>query len=247
MNTPFIDPAAASAGSPIVVGALRLHIPVPSEAKTETIDVQASPFTPDGYPAGAPVHQSLHLSLRAGGPSDTIDYEWLVPLPLKPGRYQVRFAARVEETDAVGSVFADVDVPKFLSTPLSLSGVVISTDPAPPAAPKDAFAKIIPVVPNTARTFAKSDHAVAFVRICCGGAASLAPVNVAMTISDSTGTIVIHQSDTLAAASFNSATRAGDDRLALPLDRLTAGNYVMMIEATLGGATDKRAVRIAVK
>ena len=170
VNTPFVDPAT---GSPIVVGALRLHIQAPSEAKTETVDVQASPFTPDGYPTGPPVRQSLHLSLRPGGPSDTIDYEWLVPLPLKPGRYQVRFAARVEETDTVGSVFADVDVPKFLSTPVSLSGVVIATDPAPSAAPKDTFAKIIPVVPNTARTFAKSDRASAFAQIYQGGAASL--------------------------------------------------------------------------
>ena len=48
-----------------------------------------------------------------------------------------------------------------------------------------------------------------------------------MTVTDSTGTIVIHQSDTLAAASFDSATRAGDDRLALPLDRLTAGKYLV--------------------
>jgi hypothetical protein len=45
--------------------------------------------------------------------------------------------------------------------------VVLSSERAPFAAPKDAFAAIIPVVPTTQREFERSDRATAFVRISC--------------------------------------------------------------------------------
>ena len=58
-------------------------------------------------------------------------YEAVTTLPLEPGTYELRAAARHERTGDVGSVHAYLDVPDFNRSALTLSGVVLLDRNAP--------------------------------------------------------------------------------------------------------------------
>ena len=170
----------------------------------------------------------------------------LTPLHLKPGRYNVRYSAHSARLDKTGSVYTDVTVPDFEKEKLSLSGVVVSGDPMPFAAPQDAFAGIIPVVPTTQREFEHSDRAHAFVRIYIGGRQPPGRVDVTARITDANAAAVAVKTDGVAAERFETK-RSTDYTYDLPLARLAPGSYLLTIEARADAVTVRRNVRFSVK
>jgi VWFA-related protein len=244
MLAPF---ASLSAVGGTVAIALELSQPAPKERSAGTIDVEAKAFTPDGYARGDHA-QTVHLSLLPGGSDDALArYQVLSQMDLKPGRYQLRIGAHTSIGDLTGSVFADVEVPDFAAVPVSLSGVLIEASPTTPAVPKDALASLVPVVPTAERTFDRRDHASAFVRVYQGGATPLVPATLTITILNDKSETMLKREDAIGAASFNTKTRAADDRITLPLDTLAPGDYLLTIETTRDKTSARRDVRFSVR
>lgn len=237
---PGRDPKAATTG---VLASLRITRPAPAEQEAEQIQVMAKVFTPQGKEVGT-VRQNAVLRLRPSGSDARFDV--LTQLGLKPGRYSVRFSAHSVVLGKTGSVYTDVTVPDFDKEKLSLSGVVISGDDMLVAAPKDAFATVIPVVPTTERDFSRLDRARAFVRIYQKGKQPAAPVDVTVRVTDANGSDVITKTGEVAADAFRAA-RSADYIYELPLRTLTPGAHLLTIEAKLGSITTRRDVRFAVR
>jgi hypothetical protein len=126
-----------------------------------------------------------------------------------------------------------------------MSGVVLTGEPMPVAAPTDAFAGIIPIVPTTRREFEKGDRARAFVRIYQRERASVVQVNARIT--DAADRIAVDKPDTLSESRFASHN-AADYTYELPIASLSPGNYLLSIEAKLDKKTSvRRDVRFALR
>ncbi len=241
---PFASSSATGATVTIAVG---ISEPSPLARTLGAVDLETRAFTEDGYSQGTAQNQTAHLTLAGGGSDDMARYQVLSHIDLKPGRYQLRIAAHSSIDDRTGSVFTDVDIPDFANAPVSLSGVLLESTPAPTAAPKDALAAIVPVVPTATRTFDQRDRINAFVRVYQGGKAPLMPVTLAIHVVNDKGDTVSQRDDVLSATSFGTATRSADDRIAVPTASLPAGEYLLAIETTIDKTTARRDVRFTIK
>ena len=208
------------------------------------IDWEVRAFDPEGRPRGVQT-QRARLSLAPTG--GDVQVELLTRMDLKPGAYQLRLAAHDAAQNKSGSVYADVDVPDFGKAAVSLSGVLLSSSSAPPAAPRDALAALVPVVPTARRAFSASDRVAAFLRVYQSGDVKklASPVPFVLRISSTDATPIVNQSQVLEPARF--VNRAADVNFELPLSALKPGPYLLTIEATLGKTTARRDVRFEIR
>ena len=242
---PFVLSTDAKGKGPATGLLTTLHVSriAPPDARSEEFQVLAKVFTPEGKPVGTG-RQTATLKLRPTGRDAHLDI--LLPIPLKPGRYNLRISAHSADLNKTGSVYSDVTIPDFKKEMLSLSGAVISVEPMPMTAPRDAFAAIIPVVPTTRRDFERSDRAKAFVRIYRGAKAPVGRVDVMTRVTDANGTEVVSKTDAVAAEAFGPA-RSADYTYDLPVSTLSPGAYLLTIEVRFGAMASRRDVRFSVR
>jgi VWFA-related protein len=190
--------------------------------------------------------QSLELpTAKLAGTS--VQYEVLTDLPLKPGRYELRGGVRDDDREVTGSVYTYVDVPDFTKAPFSVSGVVVQAQPGPLAAPARAFQALMPVVPTVRRTFARTDRVATFLRIYQAADKPALPVTVAVRIvGESPSVQPVDERDTIAPDRFGSSHSA-DYQFGLPINTLTAGQYLLTITVTNGSRSERRQVRFNVQ
>jgi len=118
--------------------------------------------------------------------------------------------------------------------------------PAAPAAPDDALADVIPVVPTSERSFLRVDRVSAFFRVYQGGTSAPGPVRLDTRITDAQDQVVFDLPQTLEPDRFATA-RSTDVTFALPLVRLVPGDYLLTFEAAVGTTTVRRDVQINVR
>jgi VWFA-related protein len=238
---PFAVPGSSEAVLAIVLG---VRQPAPTARTMDGLNLQFRAFTPRGEPRGM-TRQHLDAIIPAG-PGGEVLFEVLSDLRLKPGQYALRFAAESERLGKAGSVYADVEVPDFAKASLSLSGVLLTSEPRPPAAPADALAAFVPIVPTTLREFGDRHRASAFVRIYQGGRSAPEPVTVTARVLDEASRVIAEHVEVFEPARFATA-RAADFRYALPFSGVVApGLHLLRIEATRGTTTVRRDVRFSV-
>jgi VWFA-related protein len=213
-------------------------------ATAAELDWEVRAFDPEGRPRGV---QQQRARLALGAVGGDVRLELLTRMDLKPGTYQLRLAAHDAAQNRSGSVYADVDVPDFGKAAVSMSGVLVSSPGGPPAAPKDAFATLVPVIPTAIRSFTTTDRVAAFVRVYQSGDVKkpAAPVPFTIRLTGTDETPLVNQKQTLEPARF--AARAADVRFDLPIPSLKPGPYLLTLEATLGKTTARRDVRFEIR
>jgi VWFA-related protein len=265
--TPAPSPMTAGLQSPIPVGDIDLQagasafqsggglpvvgvvvgvdqtMPVRKAVTADTVEVVVSAYNGDGKPAGS-VNTHFKVELPVG--TGDIQYEVLAPLALKPGHYDLQIATSSSFTEKKGSVNCEVEVPDFASDPLSLSGVVLSSDPAGFVAPRDALRAFLPVVPTSRRSFFRGERVTAFLRAYQGGQEPPVRATLAVSITDSHGAVVFETGEAMPAGAFT-VSRSADYRLDLPLDGLSPGPHLLTFQATAGTRTSRRQVRFEVQ
>jgi VWFA-related protein len=158
-------------------------------------------------------------------------------LELAPGDYEIRIAVRNPESGEVSSVFAPITVPSFANASLSMSDVVVEASSSVSAA----------MHPTIRRAFKTSEHMQATLHVYEGldRDDDIATATIALRVLDPSGRAVHEQTLTLNAQDF--ARRRADCRLAIPLDRLSAGEYLLKIDAAADKATASKAIRFRVE
>jgi VWFA-related protein len=204
------------------------------------VNVLAGAYGRDGRSIDSHV-QTIGVT-PAPGARQEFEYEVLSRLRLKPGRHEIRLAAEDLTRQLRGSVYSYVDIPDFAKAPLSLSGVVLSVAAKPPAA---ALADVLPLTPTAQRAFAPSAHVTAFLRVYEGGGGAPAPVTISPRVLDDQGRTFFEQPGVL--TTQGTPVRSADYRLDLPLSKLSAGEYLLTIEAQRGNRTARRDVRFGVR
>jgi hypothetical protein len=242
-----IAPLAGKATTdPTVTIVLGIQGAAPSQPSSDTIEIQISAFTPDGMARGSSTQQAA-IGIRASATPETVRYEALSQIKLKPGRYQLRIGAHSMMSNATGSVFADVDVPDFAKERVSLSGVLIEAQPGVASGPRTAFGAMVPVIPTGQRTFTTSDRVSAFLRLYQGATGPLSAVSLKTRIINESGVAATNDTVTLAPDRFDAGSRSLDHRLEIPMGTLAPGQYLLAFEAAIDAVTARRYVRFTAK
>lgn len=242
MAAPFAIAGKKEAAIAVMVG-VRQPIRETGVRTTERVGFQVNAFNVDGKAFGAK-RMDVMVTLRPEA-SGMGEYELLSRLDLKPGRYQLRVALNVSSLTTSGSLYYDVDVPDFQKAPVSFSGMVLAARPSPPVTPKDGLPGVLPVTPTTRRSFSASDRVVAFTRVYQGGKDALAAVPLRIQLRNQDDFLIMNRQESLPAETF-SKERSADVNIAVPLERLAPGAYLLTLESTLGKTTVKREVRFDV-
>jgi VWFA-related protein len=215
---------------------LTMRVPPSIRTVDETVTVVHNVYV-NGSP-GAPVKQELPLSLHSGT-DDVRRYDAFSKLSLSPGRYEIRLNAFNRTIDRSGTVFAEVEVPDFTKSPLTMSGVAIGTKRAAAEDRAGVLSELLPVIPTSERDFAPSDAVCAFFRVFQPGTSAVAPVTLQIMLLDMTNKTVVDRSETLPAEAFGDS-RTASHLIDLPLSGLTRGPYVFSVTAKLPSGTSAR-------
>lgn len=222
--------------------------PAPDASRDTPLEIIVGAFDATGRPQ-ASARQSLDLSWPApvSGVA-TRRVEALSRLDLDPGDYEIRVAVAGADLADAASVFTHLTVPDYTILPFSISHVVFAAGSGTTTAPPEFLAGILPVVPTTARTFARTTGATAFLRVYQGTMRrdDLQPVAIRVRIIDVQGTTVRDQVLGLAPEAF-AADRTANATLTVPVQNLLPGEYLLRLEASMGDRVVGRAVRFGVK
>jgi hypothetical protein len=174
----------------------------------------------------------------------------LTKTDLEPGRYQLRIAVGTAQRG--GSVIYDLDVPDFSKKELSMSGVVLRGPSEPdgnflPAG--DPLQALGVQAPTTMRVFRDGDRVAVLAEIYDATGGRAHTVDVRAVLRDEAG------AETQVAAvsrSSDELKKSGDMMrfdAALPLAKLSAGRYVLSVEAksSAGGNPVVRTVPFRVR
>jgi hypothetical protein len=104
----------------------------------------------------------------------------------------------------------------------------------------------LPIVPTTARAFSASDRVTAFLRVYQGGSGMLKPVTMTAQVVDSRDQTAIRQVTTVTPEEFGKR-RSADYSFVLPTSRLSPGEHLLTIDATLERRHQARAVRFTIR
>jgi VWFA-related protein len=219
--------------------AIAAGLALPSDAPVPpALALVVAAFTDTWKQAGT-VRQSFTIDPREPGRSAVLDFTSRLDLP--PGRYELRAALEDTTTGRAGSAFLSVIVPDFDKSRLVLSGATLGMH-ASPIATGSPLAGVLPFAPTTRREFDATDAIDAFVQVRQGGGNAMTAVSLVTRVLDGDGDARWSETTTLTPAQFG-AGRQANVRTTLPLARLEPGEYLLSIEATAGGTTDRREVR----
>lgn len=155
-------------------------------------------------------------------------------LDLPPGKYQLRIAARAANSDAVGSVIYDLDIPDFGKPPLSISGIALmsaltSRIPTPP--PGKEFFDVLRDVPTARREFSRDDVLGFALEVYDRRGSTPHTVTITSTVTSDTGTVLAKGSDVRRSEEIGKSGGGYDYAQKLPLNGFAPGRYVLRVEA----------------
>ena len=156
-----------------------------------------------------------------------------IRVPLPPGHYQLRVAGRDAGSGRVGSVHCDVDVPDFWSTPLSVSGIVLTAEEAgqiPNPRPDAKLKELLPASPITTREFAPSDTITLFAEVY-DNVAGAHVVQIATSVQDEDGRVRFKYEDPRESSELDGKSGGFTHTARIPVGELGPGAYALRVEA----------------
>lgn len=156
-------------------------------------------------------------------------------LDLPPGRYQLRVAARTANAPALGSVYADLEVPDFSKPPLVISGVAVASAGAARIPTGGGFAplkELLPAQPTTAREFSTLDTLALVAEIYDNELKTPHTVDVSTRVQADDGSVKFRNDQerkTEELVSVGGGTFV--HRIQIPLKEIPPGSYTLRVEA----------------
>lgn len=157
-------------------------------------------------------------------------------LELAPGRYQVRAGAFMPGKGLVGSVHEDIEVPDFAKTPLTMSGLVVTSGVAgyiPTARFDPRMRDVLPAPPSTQRDFRNDEAMALFAEIYAAAGVPSSGVTLTTRVTNAAGEKVFERQDVRTAEDMK-RTKNGYS-LQLSLRQFPPGDYRLRFEASVPG------------
>ena len=241
---PFLQARGQGSGAVVVLRVRDEAGPRPNRTN-EKVDLQISAFTPEGAARGTTRYET-EVTLRPG-PAGPIEYEVLSSVPLRPGRYQLRLSAHIGSKGRSGSVYYDVDIPDFSGEPVSLSGVLLTSDQRPVSSDNARIRDYVSTLPTAKRSFTSGERVSAFARVHQSMRSQPAAVNVSITVVDAAGIARLKQALAIPAPAIGAGDRSADVSVEIPVKTLPPGPYVLTFDAMSSRGSARRSVRFEVR
>jgi hypothetical protein len=158
----------------------------------------------------------------------------LTRIQLPPGRYQLRVATNQISTGAVGTVLYDLEVPDFSKTPLSISGIALTSASAsrlPTVRADDDLKQVLPAAPMGSRLFPVNDELALFTEIYDNTAATSHKVDITTTVTTDEGKVVFKSEEARDSSDIQGKSGGYGYSLRVPLEGMGEGIYVLKVEA----------------
>jgi VWFA-related protein len=218
---------------------------------TNTVELSYIAFDPSGS-ATTRGSKTLDLSLQPQNRDALSEHglRFATELTLAPGRYQVRLAAKEAIGGRSGSVFWDIDVPRF-DAPLSMSGVVLSSErvgAAPTVNDAATLKTMFPGVTTASRSFSLEDTVGVFAEIY-DGAATPHDIDLSVAVLADDGFEMFKETATRPSTDLSAERGSLAYVTRIPLEDLAPGVFILRVEArsSLGGDPVVRDVRFEIK
>lgn len=209
----------------------------------DAVEVVLNAYGEAGKLAGS-VTTHAQVGLPVGG--ETINYELLAPIRLKPGRYELRVGVGTTVDPKAGSLTCELEVPDFARLPLSISGLVLTKTPSGASAPRDALKSFLSVIPTAQRVFQPDERVTVVFRVYQGGSNQVRSVPLRVRILKADGTAVFEQREIVDSGLF-ARERTVERRVVLPLDQCASGQHLLEVDAGDGKDVVRRQLRVEIR
>ena len=155
-------------------------------------------------------------------------------LELQPGRYVLRVAVREGNTRKAGMATYDIEVPDFTKTPLTMSGLALTSamsGVAPTIRPKDPLEKLMPGPLTTYREFPQGDELALFAEIY-DNVKQPHKTEIVTTVKAEGGQTVFETREERDSSELAGSAGGYGIQARVPLKALAPGLYVLRVEAT---------------
>jgi len=152
---------------------------------------------------------------------------------LPPGRYVLRVGARDANSERVGAVYCDLEVPDFAKLPLAMSGLVISSEQTSLANPRPdkSLTTLLPGSPAVIRDFPQNDQIGVLAEIYDAKVATLHDIDIVTTIVGEDGQEAYRHEDKRSTAELRGTEGGFGYLLKIPMASLSPGSYLLRVEA----------------
>jgi VWFA-related protein len=153
---------------------------------------------------------------------------------LPPGRYVLRVGARDANSELVGAVHCDVEVPDYAKLPVSMSGVILASAETATANPRPdpELGKLVAEVPAVIREFRRTDEISALAEIYDAKLATPHNIDIVTTVVGEDGREVFRREETRSTSQIQAAWGGFGYLMNVPLATIAPGAYLLRIEAT---------------
>jgi VWFA-related protein len=170
---------------------------------------------------------------------------------LKPGRYQIRIAARDPNGSKAGSVIHDLRVPDLRKPPIAISDLLVASASATRVATiyvDPQLQGVLTIPPTTSRQFASSDTITVIGEVYDNRKEDIRPLRVTTSVTDVSGAVVYRAEEAIESFAFEPKRRSYRHRVSVPLRGIAPGEYVLKVVVTGGGdAPVTKEIAIAVQ
>jgi len=155
-------------------------------------------------------------------------------LDLPPGKYQLRVAAHDSGGGNVGSVLLDLDVPDFLKSPFTISGLALTSAAGTVMPTVRADEQLKAVMPGPAialRTFPQNDEIVLFAEVYDNAGSTPHKVDITATVTADEGKVMFTANEVRDSSDLGGQRGGYGYTTKIPLKDLAPGSYVLKVEA----------------
>ena len=155
-------------------------------------------------------------------------------LQLKPGRYQIRVAARESGGGRLGSLNYDVEVPDFSEESLALSGIAIASASAlniSTAKADDQLKEVLPGPPTALRVFPRGDSLAVFAEVYDNDVKAPHVVDITTTVVSEDGRNVFKTAEERSSTELQGKPGGYGHQARFQLKDFTPGTYLLTVEA----------------
>ena len=162
-------------------------------------------------------------------------------LELKPGRYQIRIAARDPNSNKAGSVMHDLRVPDFSKAPIAMSDLVLASTGATRVVTANIdpqLQRVLVVPPTTIRQFTRGETLTVLAELYDNRKHDATPLRVTTSVIDSSGRVVYRSEEPVEAFTFEPSRKSYRHTANIPMRDLAPGEYVVRV--VVSGVEDAR-------
>jgi len=157
-------------------------------------------------------------------------------LDLPPGRYQLRVAVMDVGSQRAGSVHYDLDVPDFWALPLSMSGLLVTSNlagvvPTASGSAVDDLRKTLPGPPTVSREFRAGEELALMAEVYDNETSTPHTVDITASVRTDEGREIYRHEDQRASTELQGRRGGFGYSARVPLKGAQPGLYVLKVEA----------------